>query len=93
MTDGFRWALQILALFLAVGSQQPLYKWNDVELFDLQTDPDEMINLAANLNPDRNLISGMSAKLEAMIKAEIAKDDGRELPNTPFVHWTIERIR
>src|SRR5208337_800285 len=65
-----------------------LYKWNDVELFDLDTDPDEMVNLAANLNANRDLISTMSTKLEAMIKAEIGKDDGRELPNIPFVDWT-----
>ena len=69
-----------------------LYKWNDVELFDLQTDPDEMINLAANVNANRDLISAMSAKLEVMIAAEIGKDDGHELPNIPFVDWTVDRI-
>jgi arylsulfatase len=69
-----------------------LYNWNDVELFDLQSDPDEVINLAANLSANRALITAMSAKLEAIIKAEIGKDDGRELPSIPFVHWNVDRV-
>ena len=31
-------------------------------------------------------------KLEALIKAEIGIDDGRELPDIPFVTWTIDRV-
>ena len=69
-----------------------LYAWNDVELFDLNSDPDEMTNLAANQTANRDLIMTMSAKLEAIIKAEIGVDDGRELPNIPRVTWTIDRV-
>ena len=69
-----------------------LYKWNDVELFDVETDPHEMNNLAANVSANLNLISAMSAKLEVIIRAEIGKDDGHELPNIPFVDWTVDRI-
>ena len=69
-----------------------LYKWNDVELFDLDTDPDEMVNLGADSAANRELILAMNAKLEALIKAEIGVDDGRELPNIPLVNWGIDKV-
>ena len=69
-----------------------LYEWNDVELFDLNTDPGEIINLAADRTANRDLILTMNAKLDGLIKAEIGVDDGRELPNIPLVTWTIDRV-
>ena len=33
----------------------------------------------------------MSNKLEALIKAEIGNDDGREMPELTKVTWTIDR--
>ena len=33
----------------------------------------------------------MSAKLEALIKAEIGVDDGREMPDVGKITWTIDR--
>ncbi len=69
-----------------------LYKWNDVELFDLDTDPEEMVNLGADRIANRDLIVAMSAKLEALIKTEIGVDDGRELPNIPLVNWAIDKV-
>lgn len=69
-----------------------LYRWNDVELFDLQSDPEEMVNLAVDREANRDLILTMNAKLEAAIKAEIGKDDGREMPDIPFIKWTIDRV-
>lgn len=68
-----------------------LYKWNDVELFDLKTDSAELKNLAVDKVTHRELITTMNAKLEAIIKAEIGVDDGREMPNIPTVDWTIDR--
>src|SRR5262249_1480934 len=62
-----------------------LYKANDVELFDLQTDPGETVNLAADRETHEDLIATMSAKLEAAIKAEIGVVEGREMPETPKV--------
>lgn len=73
-------------------SIEDLYQHNDVELFDLQTDPDEVRNLAINQKANAKLIMTMSEKLEAVIKAEIGKDDGREMPNIPTVDWTIEKV-
>ncbi len=66
-----------------------LYANNDVELFDLQTDPSEMTNLAATKGQGSDLVMTMSAKLEAVIKAEIGVDDGREMPDFKGVAWTL----
>jgi arylsulfatase A-like enzyme len=68
-----------------------LFDWNDVELFDLETDPHETKNLAADREINAELIMTMSSKLEAIIKDEIGQDDGRELPRIPTVDWTIQR--
>src|SRR5262245_50079760 len=67
-----------------------LYKANDPELFDLQTDPDETVNLAADREKHKDLIAAMSTKLEAAIKAEIGVDDGREMPEIPKLAWYLD---
>lgn len=69
-----------------------LFAHNDVELFDLQTDPDEMINLATVANPPTALIETMRAKLEAAIKAEMGVDDGREMPAFAGIDWALEQM-
>src|SRR5262249_32662937 len=40
-----------------------LYKANDPELFDLRTDAEETVNLAADREKNKDLIAAMSAKL------------------------------
>ena len=49
---------------------------NDVALYDLQNDPEEMNNLANRDNPDfdEELLATMNAKLNALITAEIGED-------------------
>lgn len=69
-----------------------LYRWNDVELFDLKSDPSEMVNLAMNRSANEQTLRTMNAKLEAIIRAEIGVDDGREMPNFEGVEWNIDRI-
>ncbi|HEY9035655.1 MAG TPA: sulfatase-like hydrolase/transferase [Pseudomonadales bacterium] len=69
-----------------------IYQWNDVELFDLDNDPNEMANLGNDQKANHDLIMTMNTKLEALIKAEIGVDNGRELPNIPLVDWTIGRV-
>ncbi|MGY8638683.1 sulfatase-like hydrolase/transferase [Bradyrhizobium sp. 14AA] len=73
-------------------SLDELYKHNDVELFDLNNDPDEMKNLAVDRAGNASLIAAMSDKLERTIKAEIGVDDGREMPKLPLIDWSIERV-
>jgi arylsulfatase A-like enzyme len=69
-----------------------LFRWNDVELFDLKTDPRETVNLAADRAGREPLLRTMNAKLEAAIAAEIGKDDGREMPQVDGIDWAIDRI-
>lgn len=73
-------------------SLEDLYKYNDVELFDLAQDPHEVKNLASDAKANAALITTMSNKLEKIIATEIGKDDGREMPNIPTVDWTIEKV-
>ncbi len=69
-----------------------LFKVNDVELFDLTKDPGEMNNLAIDRTTNAEVLTTMNGKLEAVIKDEIGKDDGRELPNSPNITWGLDKI-
>lgn len=71
---------------------EELYANNDVELFDLQKDPHEMVNLAALESTPKTLIDEMRAKLEAAIQDEMGKDDGREMPPVKGIKWALDRI-
>lgn len=69
-----------------------LFKSNDVELYDLDKDPGETQNLAVDRAKNAKLILAMNRKLEAVIKQEIGKDDGRELPDVAGITWGLDRI-
>ncbi|MDJ0734900.1 MAG: sulfatase-like hydrolase/transferase [Nostocaceae cyanobacterium] len=71
---------------------EQLYKWNDVELFDLEGDPQEMKNLAVEEKSNQDLVLTMNRKLEKRIQEEIGADDGSELPNIPGIDWTVTRL-
>jgi len=60
---------------------------NDLELYDLQADREEVVNLAYDFDRHRDLIGRMSDKLNALIAAEIGVDDGSFLPFTDFIDW------
>lgn len=57
-------------------SVEELLANNDVALYDLRSDPEEMNNLANQDNPDydEGLLARMNAKLNALIEAEIGED-------------------
>jgi arylsulfatase len=65
-----------LAHYNLPGSLKELFANNDVALYDLQMDPEEMNNLADQENPgyDEELLDMMNAKLNALIEAEIGED-------------------
>src|SRR5262249_44364878 len=72
-------------------SLEALVKVNDVELFDLQTDPLELSNLALDRNKHRDLLDVMSAKLNALIDNEVGEDIGQMLPGGVDGGWVAAR--
>ena len=63
-------------------SVQQLLADNDVALYDLQSDPEEMDNLANPAHPryDEALLSAMNQKLNALIEEEIGEDTAMFTP-------------
>ena len=54
---------------------------NDVELFDLEADPDEMDNLATDPKKNGEIILALNEKMNQLIEDEVREpDDGRFLP-------------
>jgi arylsulfatase A-like enzyme len=60
---------------------------NDLELYDLRADPDEVVNLAYDFDANRELIAAMNTKLNALIANEIGVDDGSFLPLKDWIDW------
>ena len=55
---------------------EELFAHNDVQLFDLAADPEEMVNLAADPEANAELILQMNDLLNETIRREIGVDDG-----------------
>ena len=53
---------------------------NEIELFDLQADPDEVNNLGAEPQVYNDLIMQMNALMNRMIAREVGVNDGSFLP-------------
>ena len=53
---------------------------NDLELYDLQEDAEEVHNLAADPKANRDLVMAMNAKLNSRIADEVGDDNGSFLP-------------
>ncbi len=68
---------------------EQLYRLNDVELFDRQADPHEMVNLAANPGSSPELVLAMNEKLNRLIDAEVGEDRGQMLPGGIEAGWEI----
>ena len=51
---------------------------NDIELYDLENDPDELNNLGLDPEANAELIMEMNALLNELIASEIGEDDGDE---------------
>ena len=61
-------------------SLDALFTLNDVELFDLESDPHELHNLALDRQKNAALLESMNAKLNRLIDAEVGEDVGQMLP-------------
>jgi arylsulfatase len=67
---------------------EQIFELNDVELFDLKTDPTETTNLALE-NKNRDVLLAMNDKLNRLIDSEVGKDDGFHLPDIADVNWSV----
>jgi arylsulfatase len=70
-------------------SVDELFKLNDVELFDLEKDPLERINLALDRDKHRELLEAMNAKLNALVDKEVGEDVGQMLPGGVDGGWVV----
>ncbi|EPK7361040.1 sulfatase-like hydrolase/transferase [Kluyvera ascorbata] len=68
---------------------EQLLALNDLELYDLQTDPGEQLNLAINKQQHKQLIMTMNEKLNALYAAEIGIDDGHFMPEIDNTNWDL----
>jgi arylsulfatase A-like enzyme len=66
--------------FNTPATYEDLIAKNDLELYDLQNDPEEVHNLAMKGKAHIDLIMAMNAKLNGRIVEEVGVDDGRFLP-------------
>ncbi|MEE8216054.1 MAG: hypothetical protein V3S77_04760, partial [Acidiferrobacterales bacterium] len=57
-----------------------IFELNDVELFDLEADLDEMRNLAVEPKKHGDLLLAMNDKMNRIIGTEVGMDDGSFLP-------------
>ncbi|HEX6413535.1 MAG TPA: sulfatase-like hydrolase/transferase [Burkholderiales bacterium] len=64
---------------------EELFRLNDVELYDVQVDPHEMKNLAAN----RELVAAMNEKLNRLLDVEVGDDRGQMLPGGIDAGWEV----
>jgi arylsulfatase len=68
---------------------EDLYRLNDVELFDVQADPLEMANIAAQRGQRRELVMAMNEKLNRLIDTEVGEDRGQMLPGGIEAGWEV----
>ena len=68
---------------------EDLYRINDVELFDRQADPTEVVNLAAQRGSQRELVMALNEKLNRLIDTEVGEDRGQMLPGGVEAGWEV----
>lgn len=71
---------------------EQLLAMNDLELYDLDSDPQEMNNLARDPEHHRDLIMAMNQKLNARYRQEIGEDDGSFLPDSKEHSWHLDSV-
>jgi arylsulfatase len=59
---------------------EQIFKYNDVQLFDLNDDPDEMHNLALDREKNGETILRLNALLNDLMAREVGVNDGKFLP-------------
>ncbi len=69
------------AQFNMPSTLEQILGYNDIELFDLKNDPNEMKNLAVEAHKYEDTILRMNAILNDLISREVGVNDGRFLPD------------
>lgn len=65
---------------------ETLLAHNDLALYDTETDPDEVDNLALKPEAHRDLIMRLNAQTTALIETEVGHDDGREFVGPTWLY-------
>lgn len=68
-------------------SIEDIFRLNDVELFDLEADPWETVNLAGDRKKNGDLLEHMNGKLNRLIADEVGEDVGQMLPGGVDAGW------
>jgi arylsulfatase len=66
--------------FNAPKTLEQIFQYNDVQLFDLKSDPDEVRNLALDREKNGETILRMNALLNDLMAREVGVNDGKFLP-------------
>ncbi len=66
--------------FNAPKTLDELLRWNDVELFDLEQDPDEMTNLAVMPEKNKETLLRLNELLNKLMAREVGDNNGQFLP-------------
>ncbi|CAG0939953.1 Ulvan-active sulfatase [Gammaproteobacteria bacterium] len=70
-------------------TMEALFRVNDVELYDLQADPLQMVNLAMDRRRNGELLMAMNRKLNRLIDEEVGEDNGQMLPGGAEAGWEV----
>jgi arylsulfatase A-like enzyme len=62
---------------------------NDLELYDVKADPDEITNLAHKPEDHKDLILALNEKTNALVEKEVGKDDGSIYPGPTEWYNTV----
>lgn len=69
-------------------SMEELSARNTLELFDLEADPDEMVNLAGDpVGEHGEVFEHLDGRLSLLISSEVGEDDGHWLPDLAGAPW------
>jgi arylsulfatase len=65
---------------------QTLLAHNDLALYDTETDPDELNNLALDPEAHKELIVALNEKTTKLIETEVGRDEGQEFAGPGFLY-------
>ncbi len=78
ITERYKFARYFGGNFNTPTTMEALLRDNDIELYDLETDPGELNNLALDPEANAELIMEMNELMNELIASEIGEDNGEE---------------